>query len=199
MIAGFVIALGAWSALVLFFRRARAWLPYYVLASAGLAILLVVAAREVVPGELWLRIATAHLVHQLGTLSGVSTVLTVDPGNLIVVGVPHRTEWTQLEIGLESSGLLELAILAGLLAFFPAGGPGERALRLGVALLATFGANVLRVLMIVAIVGYFGQDSLHLAHIVLGRVAFFLAAMVIYWFAFTRPTLAAVTRRLREA
>jgi exosortase family protein XrtG len=193
-------AAAVWAAAVAFFWRARAWLPYYVLAAAGSAILLVVAAREFIPLEDMLRVSTASSVHLLAPLLGIRTTLDhIDAGSLMVIGVPHHNEWTVLSVGLESSGLLELAALFGLVAFFPASGSLSRVGIISVALALTFAANVLRVLIIVASVAYLGQESLDFAHIVLGRLVFFVIAIAIFWFAITRPTLRRVTARLAEA
>lgn len=187
----------AWASLVLFFWRARAWLPYYILGASGAAVLIVVISREVIPAELWLRVLTAYSVHGIAGLVGLSTTLAQEPGTLMVIGVPHHQEWTNLTVGLESSGLLESAALFGLLAFFPTGNAQSRAVTLAIALAASFGANVLRVLIIVAVVSFAGQGSLDFAHIFLGRIAFFFMAMVIFWFAITRPTLRIVGDRIR--
>ncbi len=189
----------AWALLVRFFWKAGAWLPYYVLGAAGFAFLVVFLAREVLPGETALRALTAYSVDNLAWLFGVRTrVTTASPGDLLVVGVPHHNEWTLLSIGIECSGLLELAALAGLVAFFPALPPGRRTGVLLVALSLTVAANIVRMLVIVVAVAYGGQQALEVAHVVFGRLAFFLMAIGIYWFAITRPTLRVVAARLKE-
>jgi exosortase family protein XrtG len=189
-----------WLAAVVFFRRAHAWLPYYVAGAAGSAILLVIGAREFVPLEQLLREATALTVHGLTPLIGVQTTLhSVEPGSLLVIGVPHHNEWTVLSVGLESSGLLEAAALLGLVAFFPAYTGLSRLAAILVALALTLAANVVRVLIIVASVAYVGQGSLDFAHLFLGRLVFFVMAIAIFWFVITRPTLRRVSRRLAEA
>jgi exosortase family protein XrtG len=199
-LVAYLAVVAVWAAVVGFFWRARAWLPYYVLAAAGSAILLVVAAREFLPIEDLLRVATASSVHLLAPLLGVRTTLDhVDAGSLMVIGVPHHNQWTVLSVGLESSGLLESAALFGLVAFFPASGRFSRVAIIAVALALTFAANVFRVLIIVASVAYLGQGSLDFAHIVLGRLVFFAIAIAIFWFAITRPSLRRVSRRLAEA
>ncbi len=70
---------------------------------------------------------------------------------------------------------------------------------LGVALLLTFLANVVRMLVIVLALAYGGQAMLDIAHVVLGRLVFFVLAIGIYWFAITRPTIKAVATRLKAA
>ena len=190
----------AWAVAVWFFRSAGAWLPYYVLASAGSALLIVFASREIVPIEFGIRASTAFAVHHLAGLVGIQTdVVRTDPGAILIVGVRHGNEWTHLNVGLETSGLLEGAALFGLVAFFPAqGGLGRVAVVL-LALAASFGANILRVMIIVTIVAYQGQGLLDLAHIVLGRIVFFALAIGIYWLAITKPTLRTVGARLKDA
>jgi hypothetical protein len=54
-------------------------------------------------------------------------------------------------------------------------------------------------LVIVMAVGWGGQGTLEIAHVVLGRLVFFVLAIGIYWFAITRPTLRAVSTRLQGA
>jgi exosortase family protein XrtG len=199
-LALFAAAAAAWAGVVTFFWRARAWLPYYVVGAAGCAILVVVAGREFLPLESVVRQATAHSVHMVAPLIGVKTTLEhLAPGSLMVIGVPHQDEWTVLAVGLESSGLLESAALLGLVAFFPAQTAGSRIATLTIALALTFIANVFRVLIIVATVGYLGHDYLDFAHVVVGRVVFFVIAIGIFWFAITAPTLRRVNRRLAEA
>ncbi|MBK7329029.1 MAG: archaeosortase/exosortase family protein [Dehalococcoidia bacterium] len=196
------LALGAlvWAVGVRFFWKAGAWLPYFVLGAAGGALILVVALRAVVPGEAVLRAATAMTVDQLAWFLGVQTTVTsATSGDLLVVGVPHHNEWTLLTIGIECSGLLELATLTGLVAFFPALPPLKRARVLAIALVLTFLANVVRMLVIVLALAYGGQGWLDVAHVVLGRFVFFVLAIGIYWFAITRPTLSTVAARLKAA
>lgn len=189
-----------WVLAVRFFWKAGAWLPYYVAGAAGCAILLVVALRDVVPGEDLIRVATAEAVHRVSWLLGVRTTLgSSEAGDLMVVGVPHNNEWTLLSIGIECSGLLEMAALFGLVAFFPALPAAKRIRVLLIALGLTFVANIVRMLVIVAAVGYGGQDALDIAHVVFGRAVFFFLAIAIYWFAITKPTLTTVGARLREA
>jgi exosortase family protein XrtG len=187
-----------WAVVVRFFWKAGAWLPHYVLAAAGSALFAVVFARNVLPLETALRAATAFGVNVLANGVGIhTTIANVATGSLLVVGVPHHEEWTNLSIGLECSGLLESAVLLGLVGFFPAYTFRRRMALVVVALAATLVANVLRMMVIVAAVAMLGQDWLDFAHVVLGRVAFFGMAVIIYWYAITRPTLQTVALRLK--
>jgi len=52
--------------------------------------------------------------------------------------------------------------------------------------------------MIVTTVSKLGKDSLFMAHTILGRLVFFIATVLTYWFVLTRPTLRDVHHKLRE-
>ena len=190
----------AWAVAVRFFWKAGAWLPYFVLGATGLAFLAIFMMRDIIPGEDGLRIATAFLVHHTAWLLGIHTeLIRPETGDLLVVGVPYHNEWTRLSIGIECSGLLETAALLGLVTFFPAVSKRRRIWLLVAALAFTFLANVVRMLVIVGAVAYAGQEALDIAHVVLGRLVFFLLTIGIYWFAITRPTLATVSARLKAS
>ncbi len=190
----------AWALTVRFFWKAGAWLPYFVIGATGMAFLTIFMMRDILPGEDALRIATAFLVHHASWFMGIHTeLLRPETGDLMIVGVPHHNEWTRLSIGIECSGLLETAALLGLVTFFPAVPKGKRMRLLFFALALTFLANVIRMLVIVGAVAYGGQAALEIAHVVFGRLVFFLLTIGIYWFAITRPTLATVGARLKAS
>ncbi len=199
-IALFVAGAAGWALIVRFFWKAGAWLPYFIIGAAGSAFLIVVGMRSLFPGEAALRTATAFMVNQTAWLFGTHTTVTAaSPGDLLIVGVPHHNEWTLLSIGIECSGLLEMATLLGLVAFFPALPAMKRMRVLVIALVLTFLANIVRMLVIVLAVAYAGQSALEVSHVVLGRLVFFVLAIGIYWFAITKPTLQTVSARLKES
>jgi len=186
-----------WVALVLIMRRNRIWLFYYLIAAVGLCFGLVIVLRNLLPGESLLAMATAYGTHALASLLDIPTrVFPSAPGLLLVLVIVQQSGWTALQVGLESSGLLEMAVLTGLIVFYP-GMPGfRRFLSLVIGLLATYIANILRVLLIVAVLHYFGKDSLLLAHTFLGRAFFFAVTVVIYWFLMTKSSLQLLRERV---
>ena len=191
------LAAVAWAVVVRFFWKSGAWLPYYLLGSAGGAVLIVVISR-ILPIQDQLQAFTAQATHFASGAIGVETSTAhLSPGNLLVVSFAHAHQWTNMTIGIECSGLLEGSALVGLVAFFPAYSLKHKAGIIAVALVATLIANVLRVVIIVGMVAYAGQAWLEFAHVVLGRAVFFALAIGIYWFAITRPTLRVVGERMR--
>ena len=112
------IGIGAWVLTLLFFRSHRNWLPYYVVGSVGLSFVLIGVGRSLIPLETLLRGLTAQSVHQMADLTHVETrVFPAVPGALMVLVIPQNLGWTVLNIGIESSGLLEMAVIVGMVGF----------------------------------------------------------------------------------
>jgi exosortase/archaeosortase family protein len=65
---------------------------------------------------------------------------------------------------------------------------------IGVA--ATYAVNIMRILLIVAIIDAQGTDWVFLAHAVFGRIFFFALTVVIYWYIVTRPSVGVVGEQL---
>ncbi|MBC7251661.1 MAG: hypothetical protein H5T62_15455, partial [Anaerolineae bacterium] len=122
----FVAAAIVWLALLLFFRHYRIWLIFYTIAAVGLTFLLIFAGTRLVPLELWLEMITAYSAHAVSQVMGIPTrVFEVAPDILVWV-VVQEPGWTVVRVGLECSGLLEMAVLSGLLLFYPAWSLGKR-------------------------------------------------------------------------
>jgi len=182
--------------LVVFFRVRRMWLPYYVTAAAGFTLLFLTAARGTVVEQL-LESVTAQHAHDIAATLGIPTLVFKNaPGTLLVLVVVGRVGWTVIEVGIECSGLLELAAFAGLLLFYPGLGGLRRGWLLAVGLAATYVVNILRLLLIISFLHWGGKNVIFLAHTVIGRGVFFILIVAVYWFIFTRAALKNVKQRV---
>ena len=192
-----ISALVVWIILLLFFRSHRNWLPYYVLGSVGLAFALIGVGRLLFL-EQFLQASTASSVHLLSVISGVETRLfPAVPGALMVLVIPQNLGWTVLNIGLESSGLLEIGVLTGMVGFYPGWSLRRRLLTVSLGVFATYAANVVRVSFIVASLHWGGKDLLFISHTVGGRLIFFAMVVLIFWFVLSLPTLRIVQRKIQ--
>lgn len=190
-------ALVVWVVLLLFFRSHRNWLPYYVLGSVGLAFAIIGLGRAL-PLELFLQTSTASSVHYLSVITGVETRLfPAVPGALMVLVIPQNLGWTVLNIGLESSGLLEIGVLTGMVGYYPGWTSRRRLLTIALGVFATFVANVVRISFIVAALHWGGKDLLFISHTVGGRLIFFAMVVLIFWFVLSLPTLRTVQRNIQ--
>jgi exosortase family protein XrtG len=194
-----VLGIVAWVALLAFLRSGRIWLPYYLVGAVGFAVGLVLLGRGPIPLELALAGWTAEGAHLVTNAIGIPTrVFPSAVGAVLVLVVRQPIGWTMVTVGVECSGLLEGATVAGLTLFYPLWGPGRRLGMVAVGLAATAVANVIRVVVIIATLHWGGKDALFVAHSLIGRVLFFAFVVVIYWFVVTRPTIGFLARRQRE-
>ncbi len=197
-----------WLLVLLFFRSHRNWLPFYVIGSVGLAFALIAIARQSIPVsalnlesvslEDLLKTVTAFGVHEIATPANVETrTFSAVPGSLMVLVVPQGMGWTVLNIGVESSGVLEMAVLTGMVGFYPGWSLKKRLGAMGVGILATYMANVVRITFIAGSLHWGGKDLLFISHTVLGRAMFFVMVVAIFWFVISLPTLRTIYRKIQ--
>lgn len=103
--------------------------------------------------------------------------------------------WTVLQVGIESSGLLEISVLVSLLLFYPGWSLTRRAFLIGMGAIAMWGANIIRMLVIVVMLNQFGKEALVLAHMYVGKAVFFVLVIAIFWTLITRTTLRDLRRQ----
>jgi exosortase family protein XrtG len=195
----FALVAVLWVMLAFFFWRYRIWIAFYIVASVGLTFLMILAGTRLFPLERWMEMSVAYSAHAASQVVGIPTrVFEAAPGNILVWVIVQDPGWTVVRVDLECSGLLEVSVLSGLLLFYPAWSVGRRAWLTLVGWLATFGANVVRVVVIILILHILGKRSIFVAHTVAGRLVFFGFVAGIYWVILTRGTVHVLTRRLQE-
>ena len=187
-----------WLMAVLFFRANRIWLPYYVIGAVGLALGIIFIGRATFI-EAGLQQAVAAGVHAVSGLTPVPTqVFQSAPGAIMVLVVDQSVGWTMLQITVESSGLLETGVISGMLMFYPGWSLRRRTGYAVIAILATYVANIIRLMVIVIVIHYGGKDTLLVSHTILGRAVFFIGVIIIYWYLLSRPTLRTIRGKLDE-
>jgi len=181
-----------WLAAVIFFRIYRVWLPYYGLAAIGSAYWLVALANAL-QWQIPLARLVAFSVSQFSAWLGIATQTFENaPGLLMVLVITQEVGWTVLQVGVESSGMLEAIVLFSLVLFYPGWTWPRRLFSVLVGLFMTWGANILRLMIIVVLLHWLGKPVLVIAHTFLAKAAFFGMTVAIYWFLITRPTLTLV-------
>jgi exosortase family protein XrtG len=194
-----VVAIAAWVAALWFLRSGRIWLPYYLVGAVGFAVGLVLLGHGPLGLERLLAIGTARGASVAASMIGIQTRLFSGAADSILVLVVRQpVGWTLLTVGIECSGLLEGATIAGLTLFYPLLKPVRRAWLVLAGLVATAAANIVRVLVIIATLHWGGKDALFVAHSIVGRGIFFALVVVIYWLAMTTPTLRQLRRKAVE-
>jgi exosortase family protein XrtG len=185
----------AWVAAVDFLRRYRIWILFYTLGAVGLVYWLLLLGNALAL-EVRLAQSVAWTVHGISNSAAIPTrIFEGAPGVLMVLVVAQEVGWTALHVGVESSGMLEISVLAALLLFYP-GWSLRR--RLGTAALgsaAIWLANILRMLLIVTMLNRLGKEALVLAHTYLGKALFVALAIAIFWSLITLPTVQGLRQR----
>nr|WP_255604047.1 exosortase/archaeosortase family protein [Oscillochloris sp. ZM17-4] len=179
-----------WGGVVLFLRVYRVWILFYVVATIGCAYGLTMLARDPLNLDLLLGQSIAWSVHQLSVPLNLPTrIFAGAPTSLLVMVVSQDVGWTLLKVGVESSGLLEMIVFISLLLFYPGQSRAQRARAILIGCGLTWIANVLRVLLIIAMLQLFGKEALVIAHSLVGKGVFFILTISIYWYLLTAPTV----------
>lgn len=179
-----------WIMGIVFFRHYRVWFFYYLAGTIGLAFILVYFNRNILHTEVYLAQSVAYSVHHFANLLSIPTqIFPKAPGLLLVLVIVQNIGWTALEVGVESSSLLEMCVLVSIVAFYPGWSLTGRSLRILAGLALTWIANAMRMTLIMLMLHVFGKNVLVIAHTFLGKLFFFICTIAIYWFLITRPTL----------
>ena len=182
LVVAFLIV--AISPIVYRLKARRMWLPYYMIASFAVTVILVSIAR-LTGFDQTLANMEAHIVTWLANFIGIESS-TTQSGILISA----EGGWSQLAVGIECSAVLEMAVLIGLVMGFPAYSLTKRVSLTTLGLLATFVLNIGRLLLIVIIIAVWDTPSAaFIAHAIIGRIVFFVGVVIIYWYLLTRTTL----------
>lgn len=184
-----------WLLGVIFFRRFRIWILYYLVGTLGLAYILVALITNVFNFELVFAHSVALVVHDLLNFVAIPTeIFQHAPGTLLVLVVTQKVGWTVLQIGVESSGMLEISVLISLVTFYPIWSWRKKMVLAVMGVAFTWLANVARMVIIVLMLHFFGKEALVLAHTFIGKAFFFIVTIVIYWFLMTTSSLAEIKK-----
>jgi exosortase family protein XrtG len=174
--------------------RSKRWLAFYITGAFGFVLLALSIVRSTgfdVVVETWQAqqvVTLARLVGlRIGTLGGSG------------LAIPSRTGWAVFDIGIECSALLETFVFAALCGFYPAFDAVRKTWTIVVGAVATYVINLLRIVLIMAVISWMGTGWVYPAHAVFGRVFFFAATIAVYWYLVTRPTISVVSRDLSKA
>ena len=186
-----ILIVAAWALVTYTLWRARRWLLFYLVGALGLIVVVLLAAITM-GWDGWLAGLEARQVAGLAAVLDLRLSVTGDAG----LAIPNHTGWAVFAIGVECSALLELSAIIGLIVFYPAFSRRRKVTTVVVGGAATYVVNLLRIMIIVAIINAMGTDWVFAAHAVFGRVFFFVATIGLLWILITRPTLGLVGRKL---
>lgn len=107
-----------WIGITIFFYRNRIWLFYYIWGAVGFTFIVIILLRGSVI-EYHLEHQAALILHQILGYFSVKTAVFDRAASTLLVLTKVDNSWAVIDIDIESSGLLEMCILLGLIIFYP--------------------------------------------------------------------------------
>lgn len=155
----------------------------FFLGSGGLFVFLIFYVRPYIVEPLARMVAAIAGV--VGKLTGMFQ--TFFRYSVIFIDSPKTT--ITLQIDLECSGILEIMAFISLLTFFEVYNLAEKLFVGVIGVVSIILANALRIAVICLMLYYGGMNVYFVAHAVVGRLLFYVATVVIYFYTFTKPQI----------
>lgn len=181
MILSLVLA-AVWIYFLTVLKRGKLGFYYFLLGSVGTFMLLLGVMPYIknffINGFVWV----------LG-LVGQLTGMYESYAQFGMFFIDHNDTVMSLYVDLECSGLIEMMVFVSLLLFFPVYKPWQK-LWVGVqGLLAICMFNFIRIFIIIALIFHFGTSVYSFAHVIVGRIVFYVLTLTLYFNVFTRSQI----------
>lgn len=172
---------GAWLYVLSVLKRIGWSAAYVALGVVGTFFIIIsLANNNVISFLMRLNTSGAGVV---GMLTGFYTVAPT----LGIIHIVSGQSAINLFITYECSALIELAAYIALVLFFPFFKNLQQRLKLlGFGVIYLLLANMLRVTVIALIIHFLGLPSLIWAHVIVGRLIFYVLTIILYFYVFTR-------------
>ncbi|MCB5825725.1 exosortase family protein XrtG [Weissella cibaria] len=172
---------GAWLYVLSVLKRIGWSAAYVVLGVVGTFFIIIsLANNNVISFLMRLNTSGAGVV---GMLTGFYTVAPT----LGIIHIVSGQSAINLFITYECSALIELAAYIALVLFFPFFKNLQQRLKLlGFGVIYLLLANMLRLTVTALIIHFLGLPSLIWAHVIVGRLIFYVLTIILYFYVFTR-------------
>lgn len=167
------------------FRRGKLHFFRYLLGSVGLFLLMMIFVQPYITGILT-RLVTS-VTGLLGRVFGFFEAYR--EYSTLFIENPTTMESISLYIDYECSGVIEMMAFLSLLTFFEVYEIWQRILIGVIGCLAIFASNIIRIFVICSIIYVWGNDAYYIAHTVIGRLVFYILAVLLYYFVFTKSQI----------
>ena len=172
---------GAWLYVLSVLKRIGWSAAYVVLGVVGTFFIIIsLANNNVISFLMRLNTSGAGVV---GMLTGFYTVAPT----LGIIHIVSGQSAINLFITYECSALIELAAYIALVLFFPFFKNLQQRLKLlGFGVIYLLLANMFRLTVTALIIHFLGLPSLIWAHVIVGRLIFYVLTIILYFYVFTR-------------
>lgn len=178
-----IIATIIWLYILTILKRAEIHGVFYWVGTIGFFLLITYFFHD--PIFQLLSYLVSKTIEVIGQLTDLYSIKT----NIHLIYVRSKLDLILLNINYECSGVLELLVFVSLLIFYPIYSVLEKFFRLIEGFIWIITANILRILLVILSLKYFGIDSLFLAHSIISRILFYILIIILYYNVFTKQQI----------
>ena len=176
----FIVLVVIWLLNLRIFYKVKNQAAFITIGMGGLFILMMIFLRP---------IATMPLARMVAALAGLFGRVTGFFSAFFKYGiifVETAGGSMTLQIDFECSGIIEIMVYIAILAFFKVYTISERAILSAVGVIYIILANALRIIIIATMIHFGGEQMYYIAHTYVGRIFFYAATVVLYFYVFTK-------------
>lgn len=175
-----VLLIALWMYCLSIFKRRKQAFFYFLVGSVGMFVFCFSILEPVLTVPL-ARIV-CYLTGAVGRLTGTFTAYA----SYGILFIENANGPVSLYVDFECAGLVEILVFLSLLTFFQAYRWYEKLWIGALGSLGIMAANVLRLTIICIMIHLKGNEVYYLAHTIVGRLVFYVLAIMLYFYVFTR-------------
>ncbi len=176
----FIVLVIIWLLNLRIFYKVKNQAAFITIGMGGLFILMMIFLRPIATMPL------ARIVAALAGLFGRVTGFFSAFFKYGIIFVETAGGSMTLQIDFECSGIIEIMVYIAILAFFKVYTISERAILSAVGVIYIILANALRIIIIATMIHFGGEQMYYIAHTYVGRIFFYAATVVLYFYVFTK-------------
>ena len=176
----FIVLVVIWLLNLRIFYKVKNQAAFITIGMGGLFILMMIFLRPIATMPL------ARIVAALAGLFGRVTGYFSAFFKYGIIFVETAGGSMTLQIDFECSGIIEIMVYIAILAFFKVYTISERAILSAVGVIYIILANALRIIIIASMIHFGGEQMYYIAHTYVGRIFFYAATVVLYFYVFTK-------------
>lgn len=180
-----IICVFIWLYALSVFKRGKLDFFRFLVGSVGLFIFMMIFLEPIIVSPLVSLVTSATGI--VGDVTGLFE--SYHDYSILFVTCEKTGEALSLYIDYECSGVIEMMAFVALLAFFQVYDIWQRFAVGILGCIAIFFSNVIRITVICIIIMVWGNDAYYIAHTIVGRIVFYILAVLLYYYVFTHAQI----------
>lgn len=180
-----IICVFIWLYALSVFKRGKLDFFRFLVGSVGLFIFMMIFLEPILVTPLVSLVTSATGI--VGDVTGLFE--SYHDYSILFVTCEKTGEALSLYIDYECSGVIEMMAFVALLAFFQVYDIWQRFAVGILGCIAIFFSNVIRITVICIIIMIWGNDAYYIAHTIVGRIVFYILAVLLYYYVFTHAQI----------